>query len=1294
MRPGAAQPQLNYGFSPRRRPPAPASAAGKRNWAGKGNRAGKRKGCGRALCYCRRSFWSGEARGMASRGRVVVLHFAGQMPLAGIAWQALHYLARPRAAGLRGLVCRGSRRQSLRSPRSTASSWIARYNVAYLEALMERFGLGGRWAYWDAINDVYHGLSRERVAALFKEADALINLCGATRLRDEHMACPVPHHGRHRSGLRADQIRRGRSPTRAPISTPTRISSPMARMSAARAGSCRCAAFPGSRRGRRWCSSCGRPTATGGRDCFSTIATWENKGKNIDFEGERYVWSKHVNFLRFLDLPQRRRQCFTDGDAAADARGRARRSKARAGAWSIRAPISADDRRLWRFHPRLARRVHRRQGHLCAAQQRLVQRPQRLLSRLGPAGGDHATRALAASIRWAKACSSYADERGSARRDRRDQRRLPAPQPRRAGPGGGIFRRRPRCWRRCWTGCRAYERSARICARDGARAALTPLARHARLSWDELALALFCRRRWCWSSPPSPITASPGTRTCTTGTASSSSIITSPASHDLSQPALPRSVQLRRRLRHDRGGAEPVLAVRHLRDAASAQRARRPPRHRRHLEARPRAGRAARRLLRRALPRCSRPITTARCSTTRRTSPSRSAWSGRSITSCGCCPELPRPRLAAGREARHRDRPGARRARRRAADAVGYVGLVLLLFALWRGVARRGASALLVAMGWTCLWRVLRAGGGRGLSGDAAVLAVGAASADRQSARGARVLSRTRSSPSARCSPAHYVPATDLPWEYLPAYILLALPELVLLLLVGGAGAWPLSALRARRRRSGATRVLGRFMLGFAIVFPVAYAVAIKAVLFDGMRHFIFVLPPIAGARGARRRPRARPARRLPVAARRLWRAGALRPGAMSAIMAHAASRRIRLLQRLHRRRRRRAGAVQARLLGQFLRRGGARRSRTICAPNTAPISWTTISPSRSAARRSRPRIISRPISSSRPNRDKAEFFIAFTKDDCDKIAARQGDLSRRAHGHAAVGGARPPRHPGAGRGPRRSPAREPSGRRPAVERGEYERLAAVEERMWWFRGLHANLHRRAWRHAAGAPRRLLDAGCGTGGLAGAAGARRCAGSTLSASSSTRAPPRWRAPRAASAIASASIDRAALCRRALRRGLQRRRAVPSRRRRARGAGGVPPLPPAGRSAGAQPAGLSLALLRRMTRAVDNVAPLSTAREVRGAARRRPASRASAARYWNSLLFPLMVLRRKLGAARAARARSRCCRRRSSALFGAVVGARARLVAARLASALRRLDPRDGGEAMTSLARPQHRHPGL
>jgi SAM-dependent methyltransferase len=53
------------------------------------------------------------------------------------------------------------------------------------------------------------------------------------------------------------------------------------------------------------------------------------------------------------------------------------------------------------------------------------------------------------------------------------------------------------------------------------------------------------------------------------------------------------------------------------------------------------------------------------------------------------------------------------------------------------------------------------------------------------------------------------------------------------------------------------------------------------------------------------------------------------------------------------------------------------------------------------------------------------------------------------------------------------------------VERAEYERMHEVEDRMWWFRGLRAlsaQLLRRALSRADGeAP--VLDAGCGTGGM-------------------------------------------------------------------------------------------------------------------------------------------------------------------------------------------------------------------
>ncbi len=85
---------------------------------------------------------------------------------------------------------------------------------------------------------------------------------------------------------------------------------------------------------------------------------------------------------------------------------------------------------------------------------------------------------------------------------------------------------------------------------------------------------------------------------------------------------------------------------------------------------------------------------------------------------------------------------------------------------------------------------------------------------------------------------------------------------------------------RARRRRSRSS------CSASPSLFPVAYAIAIKAVLFDGMRHFIFVLPPIAALaalvadRALDRLWRVRPQRRLPmallVALRRLGHVGVM----------------------------------------------------------------------------------------------------------------------------------------------------------------------------------------------------------------------------------------------------------------------------------------------------------------------------------------------------------------------------------------------------------------------------------
>jgi hypothetical protein len=242
------------------------------------------------------------------RGRIVLLHFVGQMPLAGIAWQAANYIAGLEKLGFETWYVEDHGANPY-DPRVSSVVMDCRYNVGYLRQAMERCGLAGRWAYWDAINDVYHGLSREAVRTLYGEADGLINLCGATRLREEHLRCPA------RIMIDTDpvyeQIKYAKADpaARAYIDAHTHFYS------------------YGANLGSEVCSVplCGvpwRPTrppvdldlwprADGEPPCFTTIATWENKGKNIAFGGTDYLWSKHVNFLKFLDLPRHRPQtCF------------------------------------------------------------------------------------------------------------------------------------------------------------------------------------------------------------------------------------------------------------------------------------------------------------------------------------------------------------------------------------------------------------------------------------------------------------------------------------------------------------------------------------------------------------------------------------------------------------------------------------------------------------------------------------------------------------------------------------------------------------------------------------------------------------------------------------------------------------------------------------------------------------------------------------------------------------------------------------------------------------------------
>jgi len=97
-----------------------------------------------------------------------------------------------------------------------------------------------------------------------------------------------------------------------------------------------------------------------------------------------------------------------------------------------------------------------------------------------------------------------------------------------------------------------------------------------------------------------------------------------------------------------------------------------------------------------------------------------------------------------------------------------------------------------------------------------------------------------------------HVRAPDLPRTYLPTWILITMPEIIMALLLAGlilAGR-ALVADEGWRGSADPVKRLPMTALVFAFAFPVLYIVIKKPILYDGLRHSLFVLLPMSIAAG------------------------------------------------------------------------------------------------------------------------------------------------------------------------------------------------------------------------------------------------------------------------------------------------------------------------------------------------------------------------------------------------------------------------------------------------------------
>ncbi len=240
-----------------------------------------------------------------TRETVVVWGLLGSYPFGGMTWQVLHYLAGLRQLGFDVWYVEDSNRPVL-NPSNLWHSVAFAENAAYLQRQMDAIDLGDKWVFRPKSGEdtCYGAKDIVGLANLYRNAAAVLNLCGSHYIRPDHddISClvyvqtdPVLDQIRIALGEEwlTDQLDRhdvlfsygenlGNSDCTVPIERYTWKST-------------RPPVVP-----EWWGPNSKLPD----NYRFTTITTWKDHEKDIEWAGVKYLWRKDLQFQQFIALPQ------------------------------------------------------------------------------------------------------------------------------------------------------------------------------------------------------------------------------------------------------------------------------------------------------------------------------------------------------------------------------------------------------------------------------------------------------------------------------------------------------------------------------------------------------------------------------------------------------------------------------------------------------------------------------------------------------------------------------------------------------------------------------------------------------------------------------------------------------------------------------------------------------------------------------------------------------------------------------------------------------------------------------
>jgi len=238
--------------------------------------------------------------------RIIVTGLVGQYAFGGVAWDYLQFVEGFRQLGHDVFYLEDTEMWPYDPVNNTISEDCG-YNVNYLRTVMEKLGLADRWIYRSASDASYHGHTETEAREICATADLFLNVSGCGWLRPEYLAIP------HRVFLDSDPMFTQVALASGKQDVVDRIRAHDRHFTFAEnigASNCR---VPHA--GLHWIPTrqpvvldwwdAGAETP---RDVFTTVMNWVSY-KNCEYNGD--TWGqKDVEFLKFLDLPQRTAQKF------------------------------------------------------------------------------------------------------------------------------------------------------------------------------------------------------------------------------------------------------------------------------------------------------------------------------------------------------------------------------------------------------------------------------------------------------------------------------------------------------------------------------------------------------------------------------------------------------------------------------------------------------------------------------------------------------------------------------------------------------------------------------------------------------------------------------------------------------------------------------------------------------------------------------------------------------------------------------------------------------------------------